>query len=125
MNGEYGKWHTRGLQVRGCGNVVFAESIRERPPLLMQEGEDSRYVKTAVTLKHWDAYSLEDSDGFTRYNFNAVVSPRVAGQAIFNWHPLPLPLVVRFRSLPCRIRTFPHSVPLSSMVMRVESCAGA
>ena len=28
----------------------------------------------AVTLKHWDAYSLENSDGFTRYNFNAVVS---------------------------------------------------
>ena len=28
-----------------------------------------------VTLKHWDAYSLEDADGFTRHNFNAVVSP--------------------------------------------------
>lgn len=28
----------------------------------------------AVTLKHWDAYSLEDSDGFTRHNFNAIVS---------------------------------------------------
>lgn len=28
-----------------------------------------------MTLKHWDAYSLENSDNFTRYNFNAVVSP--------------------------------------------------
>lgn len=26
-----------------------------------------------VTMKHFDAYSLEDSDGFTRHNFNAVV----------------------------------------------------
>ena len=52
MNGQYGLWHTKGLQ----------------------EGEDPRFVKTAVTLKHWDAYSLEDSDGFTRYNFNAIVS---------------------------------------------------
>ena len=32
----------------------------------MQGGEDSKYIKTVVTLKHWDAYSLEDSDGFTR-----------------------------------------------------------
>ena len=27
-----------------------------------------------VTLKHFDAYSLEDADGFTRHNFNAIVS---------------------------------------------------
>jgi beta-D-xylosidase 4 len=35
---------------------------------------DARYLQAVVTLKHWDAYSLEDSDGFTRYNFNALVS---------------------------------------------------
>ena len=28
-----------------------------------------------VTLKHWDAYSLEDSDGYTRHDFDAVVTP--------------------------------------------------
>lgn len=28
----------------------------------------------SYTLQHWDAYSLEDSDGFTRHNFNAIVS---------------------------------------------------
>ena len=28
-----------------------------------------------VTLKHWDAYSLEDADGFTRHNFDAKISP--------------------------------------------------
>ena len=38
-------------------------------------GYDSDHLLTVVTLKHWDAYSLEDADGFTRHNFNAVVSP--------------------------------------------------
>jgi len=51
-NGQYGKAYTLGIQT----------------------GEDSKYVKVLVTLKHWDAYSLEDADGFQRYNFNAVVS---------------------------------------------------
>jgi beta-D-xylosidase 4 len=40
----------------------------------LQEGEDSRYLQAVVTLKHWDAYSLEDAGGFTRHNFNAKVS---------------------------------------------------
>ncbi|EGD72666.1 hypothetical protein PTSG_04397 [Salpingoeca rosetta] len=52
LNGEFGKLYTMGLQ----------------------QGEDSRYTKVVVTLKHWDAYSLEDSDGFTRHNFDAKVS---------------------------------------------------
>jgi beta-glucosidase-like glycosyl hydrolase len=34
----------------------------------VQTGEDPRYLKTAVTLKHAFAYSLEDSDGYTRHN---------------------------------------------------------
>jgi beta-glucosidase-like glycosyl hydrolase len=41
---------------------------------LFQTGEDNRFLKVAVTLKHWDAYSLEDSDGYTRHNFNAIIS---------------------------------------------------
>jgi beta-D-xylosidase 4 len=40
----------------------------------IQGGDDSRFINVAVTLKHWDAYSLENSDGYTRYNFNAVIS---------------------------------------------------
>lgn len=52
INGRYGRAYVDGLQV----------------------GEDARFIKTVVTLKHWDAYSLEDSDGFTRYDFNARVS---------------------------------------------------
>jgi len=55
LNGEYGAWHTRGLQ----------------------EGEDQRYLQAVVTLKHFDAYSLEDDGGdtnITRFNFNAIIS---------------------------------------------------
>jgi beta-glucosidase-like glycosyl hydrolase len=55
LNGEYGAWHTRGLQ----------------------EGEDARFLQAIVTLKHYDAYSLEDAGGKpgpSRHNFNAVVS---------------------------------------------------
>jgi len=52
VNGLFGQLYTQGVQ----------------------GGEDAGHLKTIVTLKHWDAYSLEDSDGFTRNNFNAVVS---------------------------------------------------
>lgn len=38
-------------------------------------GLDDSHIALVSTLKHWDAYSLEDSDGAKRYNFNAVVSP--------------------------------------------------
>jgi beta-D-xylosidase 4 len=48
VNGDFGAQYTLGLQT----------------------GEDNRFLKAIVTLKHWDAYSLEDSDGFARYNFN-------------------------------------------------------
>jgi beta-glucosidase-like glycosyl hydrolase len=56
LNGEYGAWHTQGLQ----------------------RGEDARYLQAVVTLKHWDAYSLEDAGGGagkpTRHSFDAKVS---------------------------------------------------
>jgi xylan 1,4-beta-xylosidase len=54
INGDFGAWYTKGLQYPTDG--------------------DPDHIKVVVTLKHWDAYSLEDSDGSTRYNFNAVVS---------------------------------------------------
>ena len=46
MSGLFGEAYTRGLQ----------------------EGEDSRYLMAVVTLKHWDAYSVENitADGVTR-----------------------------------------------------------
>eukprot|EP00039_Didymoeca_costata_P006293 m.88967 g.88967 ORF g.88967 m.88967 type:complete len:909 (-) comp13199_c0_seq1:177-2903(-) len=34
------------------------------------------YVKAAACCKHFYAYSLENSDGFSRHTFNAIVSPR-------------------------------------------------
>eukprot|EP00931_Biecheleriopsis_adriatica_P070744 TRINITY_DN44536_c0_g1_i1.p1 TRINITY_DN44536_c0_g1~~TRINITY_DN44536_c0_g1_i1.p1 ORF type:complete len:877 (-),score=200.93 TRINITY_DN44536_c0_g1_i1:62-2692(-) len=55
LNGQYGVWHTKGLQY----------------------GEDKRYLQAVVTLKHWDAYSLEDGGGKgapTRHTFDAVIS---------------------------------------------------
>ena len=54
LNGQYGAFHTRGLQ----------------------DGDDERFLQAVVTLKHYDAYSLEDAgdSSATRHNFNAIVS---------------------------------------------------
>lgn len=41
----------------------------------LQRAMSSKYLTAVATLKHWDAYSLEDSDGFQRYNFDASVTP--------------------------------------------------
>ena len=61
VSGRYGMAYTEGLQL----------------------GEDARFVKVAVTLKHDFAYSLEDSDGFTRHNFNAIVSNATLADTYF------------------------------------------
>jgi beta-glucosidase-like glycosyl hydrolase len=55
LNGAYSSHFVRGLQ---------------------GEGDGVKYVKIAACCKHFYAYSLEDSDGYTRHNFNAAVSPR-------------------------------------------------
>lgn len=52
VNGLFGQMYTIGLQT----------------------GQDPRYLQAVVTLKHFDAYSLEKADGFTRHDFNAQVS---------------------------------------------------
>lgn len=36
---------------------------------------DQQYIVTVTTIKHYAAYSLEDSDGVQRYNFDATVAP--------------------------------------------------
>ena len=41
---------------------------------LQENAADPRYVQVAVTLKHYDANSLEDSDGFTRHTADANIS---------------------------------------------------
>lgn len=63
----------------------FQESISEDPHLngvysaaFLQgfQGGDDKYLGVAATCKHLAAYSLEAADGFTRHNFDAIVSPQ-------------------------------------------------
>jgi hypothetical protein len=61
VNGRYGTAYTIGVQT----------------------GEDPNYLKTSVTIKHDFAYSLEDSDGHTRHNFNAIVSNATMADTYF------------------------------------------
>jgi beta-D-xylosidase 4 len=63
VNGLFGQLYTQGIQVN--------------------DALDPTYLQAVVTLKHWDAYSLEDSDGFTRHNFNAVVSSYALADTFF------------------------------------------
>ena len=51
-------------------NGLFGAAVTEG---LQRSSLDKRYLNAVSTLKHWDAYTLEDSDGFTRHNFNAIV----------------------------------------------------
>jgi beta-glucosidase-like glycosyl hydrolase len=53
VNGVFGMQYTRGLQ--------------------RNDAIDAARVQAIVTMKHWDAYTLEDSDGFTRHDFDAKV----------------------------------------------------
>ena len=61
LNGDFGSQYTLGLQ----------------------QGVDATHLQAVVTLKHWDAYSLEDAGGFTRHNFNAIVSPYALASTYF------------------------------------------
>ncbi len=61
LSGRYGTAYVRGLQT----------------------GDDKRYLKLSATLKHFDAYSLENSNGTDRYHFNAVVSAQDLQQTYF------------------------------------------
>jgi beta-glucosidase len=50
-----------------------------------QNGEDARYIKTLITLKHWDAYNVEGYPGsaITRHNFDAIVSQYALADTFF------------------------------------------
>lgn len=61
LNGDFGSGYTQGLQ----------------------QGVDSKFLQAVVTLKHWDAYSLENSGGFTRHNFDARVSSYALAHTYF------------------------------------------
>ena len=45
--------------------------------------EESPFLNGVVTIKHWDGNSLEDSDGFSRHNFNVNVSDFVLADSYF------------------------------------------
>jgi beta-glucosidase-like glycosyl hydrolase len=65
----------------------FQESVSECPWLngayaanfvrgMQGQGDGVNYTKIGACCKHFYAYSLESSDGFTRHDFNAIVSKR-------------------------------------------------
>ena len=54
LNGDFGAQYSLGVQMPGL---------------------DGTRIAGVATLKHWDAYDLENSDNFTRHNYNAIVSP--------------------------------------------------
>ncbi len=63
MLGRFGAAYTRGLQNGSAASGYY----------------DPQRYQVIVTLKHWDAYSLENlnvpgSPEITRYNFDAIVS---------------------------------------------------
>ena len=47
----------------------------------MQEGDDTRYLKTSACCKHYAAYSLENWKGMDRYHFDALVSDEDLAEA--------------------------------------------
>ena len=53
VNGLYGSLYTQSLQV---------------------SANEDRFLQSVATLKHWDAYSLEDAEGYTRHNFSAEIT---------------------------------------------------
>eukprot|EP00475_Leptophrys_vorax_P031390 TRINITY_DN47558_c0_g1_i1.p1 TRINITY_DN47558_c0_g1~~TRINITY_DN47558_c0_g1_i1.p1 ORF type:complete len:741 (-),score=242.52 TRINITY_DN47558_c0_g1_i1:86-2308(-) len=63
----------RGQETPGEDPVLSASYAAEFVKGL-QEGEDPRYVKAIATLKHFDAYSLENYEGVDRHHFDANVS---------------------------------------------------
>eukprot|EP01059_Diplonema_ambulator_P036219 TRINITY_DN8956_c0_g1_i1.p1 TRINITY_DN8956_c0_g1~~TRINITY_DN8956_c0_g1_i1.p1 ORF type:complete len:793 (+),score=284.79 TRINITY_DN8956_c0_g1_i1:41-2380(+) len=44
---------------------------------------DNKYVMSVATIKHWDAYTLEDSDGYTRHNFDATIDNSTFADTFF------------------------------------------
>ena len=64
---QYALQFTLGFQNDSAATTTRSRSTGTTEPQLP-------YLNGVVTLKHWDANTLEDSDGFTRHNFNANVS---------------------------------------------------
>ena len=52
-------------------NGLYGSYVTKR---MQNSPDESRFLQGVNTLKHWNAYSLEDSDGFTRFSFDAQVN---------------------------------------------------
>lgn len=65
LRGRNGEGGTEDPYLMGQLGVAWTEGL--------QRGDDPNYIQVAVTLKHFDVNNLENSDGFTRHNFNAIV----------------------------------------------------
>jgi len=64
----------RNMEVAGEDPLILSD-FGVQYTLGLQNGKlDSRYYQAVSTLKHYAAYSLEDYEGVTRHNFNAIVS---------------------------------------------------
>ena len=61
-------------------NGIFGQQITEG---LQQSPRDPKHLQAVSTIKHWDAYTLENSDGKTRHNFNAIVSNQTLADTFF------------------------------------------
>jgi hypothetical protein len=77
----YSSSFTLGFQ-RGVTNAQHLprHAFDAVPPAM--EGE-SPFLNGVATIKHWDGNSLEDSDGFSRHNFNDNVSNFVLSDSYF------------------------------------------
>eukprot|EP00117_Sycon_ciliatum_P036732 scpid79446/ scgid27609/ Probable exo-1,4-beta-xylosidase bxlB; 1,4-beta-D-xylan xylohydrolase bxlB; Beta-xylosidase bxlB; Xylobiase bxlB; Probable exo-1,4-beta-xylosidase bxlB; 1,4-beta-D-xylan xylohydrolase bxlB; Beta-xylosidase bxlB; Xylobiase bxlB len=65
----------RGQEVPGEDPFLTAEYVAHYSRGL-QEGVDPKYLKIVSTCKHFSAYDLENWEGVSRFQFNAIVSDR-------------------------------------------------
>eukprot|EP01061_Rhynchopus_euleeides_P036335 TRINITY_DN6126_c0_g2_i1.p1 TRINITY_DN6126_c0_g2~~TRINITY_DN6126_c0_g2_i1.p1 ORF type:complete len:794 (+),score=319.19 TRINITY_DN6126_c0_g2_i1:38-2383(+) len=62
VNGLFGTLYTQGMQ---------------------NSADETRFLQGITTLKHWDAYTLEDAEGQTRHTFNALVDNATFADTFF------------------------------------------
>ena len=76
LTGTYGVAYTRGIQEGEDRRFLQAVVTRKIVIPFRSVALSVSLTRKAsiITVKHWDAYSLEDASGFTRHNFNAKVS---------------------------------------------------
>ncbi len=64
----------RGRGQETPGEDPFLTSIYAMNFVQGMQGNDDRYLKVSSCCKHFADYSMENSDGYDRHNFNAIVN---------------------------------------------------